>query len=758
MNHSRKTKGSPARARRRRAAVCAVSVLATLLAHPAHAQLTSTVNINVANTMSAMPPQGLGVCTAVYDNYITGSYTAAIVAALKATGITAVRYPGGSYGDIYNWQTSTCNDGGYVASGVTFSGFMKNIVVPAGAHAIITANYGSDAQNNAGGSPAYAASWVANANVTNNYNITYWEIGNEVYGNGYFSTTLDWEYDLHYLNQTAANRVGQPTLSPGAYGTNSLQFISDMKAESPGVQCGIFVNPTESNTWNTPLLQAVGTNADFVIIHWYPGNSDSSTLAASTTIVPTIYDTMSQLTNIVGAARASQMKIAITETGAGNAIGAPVSLFAADNYMTWLENGIVNVDYQILHNNILENPNGQGVQVPGDAYYGTMMCHLLANIGDTFLKTTSTQSDLRVHATQRQDGTIGVMFVNLSPTEYVSTTVNFSGLTLSGSGTSYQFGLTNYSGTNDYPSWPVSTNAMSGLGNSFTVSVPAYTIINLLIPTNTPPVLAALANQTANVAENIARTATATDTNVPTPTLTFSLLNAPTGATLTQVNNTSATFNWQPSASQANATYPMSIKVTDNGTPPMSATQNFSVTVNPPTPPVLATIGNQTVNVGQTVAFTATATDTNQPTPTLTFSLMNGPANATLTQVDNFDATFSLRPTVPQANSTIPISIAVTDNNTPPLSATQSFSVMVNPLTMPTLSASDMNLANGQFSITVTGMAGPDYAVQFSTNLLSWITVFETNSPPSPFIWVDTNASLTNPAGFYQVLVGPPLP
>jgi hypothetical protein len=137
---------------------------------------------------------------------------------------------------------------------------------------------------------------------------------------------------------------------------------------------------------------------------------------------------------------------------------------------------------------------------------------------------------------------------------------------------------------------------------------------------------------------------------------------------------------------------------------------------------------------------------------------MNGPANATLTQVDNLDATFSLRPTVPQANSTIPISIAVTDNETPPLSATQSFSVMVNPLTMPTLSASDMNLANGQFSITVTGMSGPDYAVQFSTNLLSWSTVFETNSPPSPFIWVDTNASLTNPAGFYQVLVGPPLP
>ena len=462
-----------------------------------------------------MPAQGLGVCTAVYDNDLISSQ---IPPLLKAAGVTALRYPGGSYADIFNWQNSTVNDGGYINSADTFANFMNDLVNPTGAKAIITVNYGSNPQNNGGGSPTYAAAWVGNANVTNNYGITYWEIGNEVYGNGYFPGQ-DWEYDLHYTNQTASSRVGQAALSPGAYGTNALAFISDMKAKSANIQCGVYMNASESNTWNTPLLQAIGTNADFVILHWYPGSDVASTLAASTTIVPTIYDTLSQLTNLVGASRAAQMKIAITETGAGTwSTGAVVSLFAADNYMTWLENGIVNVDYQILHTDILQNN-----QTPGHAYYGTMMSHLLANVGDTFLKATSSQANLRVHAAQRQDGRVGVMLVNLSPSQAFATTVSLSGPSLSGTGAQYQFGLTNYVGGNDYPSYPVSTNTVSGLGNSFTISVPAYTIVNLLIPTNTPPVLAAIANQTVDPGQTLTLTASATDTNLPTPALTFNL-------------------------------------------------------------------------------------------------------------------------------------------------------------------------------------------------------------------------------------------
>ena len=104
--------------------------------------------------------------------------------------------------------------------------------------------------------------------------------------------------------------------------------------------------------------------------------------------------------------------------------------------------------------------------------------------------------------------------------------MTISGPTLASTGTWYQFGLANYSG--DTPISPVSSNTVSGLGNSFTVSIPPYTMVDLLIPpaaSNTPPVLAPIGNQTVNVGQTVAFTASATDTNQPPPILTFALLD-----------------------------------------------------------------------------------------------------------------------------------------------------------------------------------------------------------------------------------------
>jgi hypothetical protein len=65
---------------------------------------------------------------------------------------------------------------------------------------------------------------------------------------------------------------------------------------------------------------------------------------------------------------------------------------------------------------------------------------------------------------------------------------------------------------------------------------------------------------------------------------------------------------------------------------------------------------------------------------------------------------------------------------------------------------------NGQLTLSVTNsMLGPDYAVQASSNLVDWSTLFISNSPLMPFSWTDTNAA-TLPAQFYRIKVGPPLP
>jgi hypothetical protein len=169
------------------------------------------------------------------------------------------------------------------------------------------------------------------------------------------------------------------------------------------------------------------------------------------------------------------------------------------------------------------------------------------------------------------------------------------------------------------------------------------------------------------------------------------------------------------------------------------------------TPPTLAPIANQTVNVGQTVAFTASVTDTDQPTQTLTFALLAGATNATL---NTNSGGFSFRPLATQANSTNSFTLEVSDNGTPPMSATQSFSVVVNPLSAPGIS--NISLASGQLTFRVSGQSGPDYAIETSTNLTQWSSVFITNSPTLPFNWTD--AATSSPVRFYRVKLGPPLP
>ena len=173
------------------------------------------------------------------------------------------------------------------------------------------------------------------------------------------------------------------------------------------------------------------------------------------------------------------------------------------------------------------------------------------------------------------------------------------------------------------------------------------------------------------------------------------------------------------------------------------------------TAPTMLPIANQTVNVGQAVAFTAIATDTNSPQPSLSFSLLNGPASATLAQINNTNANFNWRPAVTSANSTNAVALMVAVSGSSSLSATQSFIIAVNPLAQPALSFVTIN--SGQLGFQINGQAGPDYAVQVSSNLFNWSTLFITNSPLMPFSWTDTNAA-TLPAEFYRIKLGPPLP
>jgi hypothetical protein len=259
---------------------------------------------------------------------------------------------------------------------------------------------------------------------------------------------------------------------------------------------------------------------------------------------------------------------------------------------------------------------------------------------------------------------------------------------------------------------------------------------------------------TVNGGTNGASTITVTARNGLNGCYTLSASNLPGGVSATFTNNPSSggasLLTLTASNSVASGTSTVTITCTAGL---ISHTTTIALTIPTNTPPTLAPITNQTANVGQTVAFTASATDTNQPPPTVTFALLAGATNATL---NTSSGAFSFRPLVTQANSTNFFTMQVSDNETPPLDATQSFSVVVNPLSAPGIS--NISFTGGQFSFKVSGQSGPDYAVETSTNLTqAWSSVFITNSPVVPFVWTDTGTGNSSQR-FYRVKLGPPLP
>ena len=113
--------------------------------------------------------------------------------------------------------------------------------------------------------------------------------------------------------------------------------------------------------------------------------------------------------------------------------------------------------------------------------------------------------------------------------------------------------------------------------------------------TNTLPAFIAVSPRTVNPGVTVLITNVVNDPDLPAQTLTFTLLAAPTNAALASLNASNALFTWRPLISQANSTNAIQVKAADNGSPNLSATNNFVITVNAAGQPTLNSIvvGNQ---------------------------------------------------------------------------------------------------------------------------------------------------------------------
>jgi hypothetical protein len=199
---------------------------------------------------------------------------------------------------------------------------------------------------------------------------------------------------------------------------------------------------------------------------------------------------------------------------------------------------------------------------------------------------------------------------------------------------------------------------------------------NYLPQPNVAPELAPIANRTVFEGEVLAFTATATDSNLPAQTLTWTLLpGAPAGAIIS--SNTGA-FGWVPSEAQGGNAFNLSVRVSDSGNPPLSATQSFSVTVlKTNSAPSLAIGGGRTVNEGDTITFNAIGTDGDVPTQTLTY-VLDATSLALGASINANNGTFSWTPNETHGPGAYTMTISVLDSGTPALSNAALVTITVN--------------------------------------------------------------------------------
>jgi gliding motility-associated-like protein len=283
-----------------------------------------------------------------------------------------------------------------------------------------------------------------------------------------------------------------------------------------------------------------------------------------------------------------------------------------------------------------------------------------------------------------------------------------------------------YNNTSDNPntanrtiSFVVNDGALSSTALSKTVSVAGL---------NDAPVLASIGDQTVNEGSELTFTATATD--VDSPTLSYSLDNAPTGASI-GVNT--GVFTWTPTEAQGPGFYIFKVLVSDGA---LTDEEQITVTVNEVnSAPLLATIGGQTVNEESLLTFTATATDADLPANTLTFSLLGAPPGAS---INSSTGVFSWTPTEAQGPGSYTFTVRISDGT---LVDGEQITVTVNEVNAaPILTGIGDKTANEGSQLTFTATATDSDSATLTYSLVGAPIGASINSSSGAFTWTPTGA------------------
>lgn len=415
------------RSTRYRLAGLAVAVVASVAALPAVAVASAPVGVSASagSSGAAVTGTALGINTASWDGYLLN---AAVPGLLRQIGTGMLRYPGGSWGDVYNWQTNTVNGQTQSADYQHFAAVANQV----NANQLLTVNYGS-------GTPDLAAAWVRAADAIPGNTPRLWEIGNENYG--------PWETDDHPDPHT-----------PQSYVTNATPFVTAMRQADPATRIGIPYVLTASQAagtgtgvpdpqgWNKTLLAAMGHSINYVDVHWYPfyGSPDLSPaqlMAPIRTIPAVMHSIRATLDQYAPQAQVVIGEASISQTPLPQDMQPIAALNAAATTLEWLSQGASSVDWWDLHNygstqgdfGVLSSGTNDEppVNTPFPTYYGYQLAALLTAPGSrvSAMHVASSDSVLAYSSTRHDQRS--VLLVNDDPAQ--SQTVSVAGLQPDGS-------------------------------------------------------------------------------------------------------------------------------------------------------------------------------------------------------------------------------------------------------------------------------------------------------------------------------------
>jgi hypothetical protein len=402
-----------------------VAVLVAIAAVPAAATPPSdpAVTVRTNRPVAALTPGAIGADTPIWNPNLAHP---AVPDLIRQAGLRRLVFNGGPVSDLYHWADGSVSpdpdpahhpfDYSALPPRITFDQF-AGVAQATDAQMLVHVNYGT-------GTPTEAAGWVRYANKVRRYGVRDWEIGEEVYLNGFFPE-FSYEPDAH------------TDKSPQAYAASVVAYARAMKAVDPSIRIGVglFVAGPDASVyrdWNETVLRVAGRAIDFVDLHWYPSSfagSAPADLLGSVDAIPVILPDIRAMIDRYAGPRVTMV---VGETNSAVAAGpdqsAPFNaVFLAEHLLALLANGVAGVDVWALHNWTTDSGDlgllasggccGIAEDTPFPAYYGVQLATEVGGRGGDLLWTDSADDAVRVYASRRPDGSIAVLLANTDPAQ-----------------------------------------------------------------------------------------------------------------------------------------------------------------------------------------------------------------------------------------------------------------------------------------------------------------------------------------------------